>query len=246
MNNMLSARRLAFLLLITSLALYGLDYFVFGGGEIIAAGFLGNLAFLPVYVLFVTLIIEKVLKERERHAIRQKLNMVIGVFFSEVGTAMLRDCLSFVEDSAELEATLLMNLHWAPADFKKAANYLEEHDIGVNSRKGDLISLKRFLVDKRGFMLGLLENPNLLEHDEFTDLLWAAFHLIEELEARNSLTGLTPADMDHLSGDIKRAYRYLLREWLAYIQHLKQDYPYLYSLAVRTNPLNPEARAEIL
>jgi hypothetical protein len=94
-------------------------------------------------------------------------------------------------------------------------------------------------------MLGLLENPNLLEHDEFTDLLWAVFHLIEELEARSSFAGLSSADLDHLSGDINRAYSLLLREWLTYIRHLKQDYPYLFSLAVRTNPLNPEARAEI-
>jgi len=245
MNAFLSARRLVFLLLMTSLALYGIDYFFFGGGEVIAAGFLGNLAFLPVYVLFVTLVIEKVLKERERHAIRQKLNMVIGVFFSEVGTAMLRDCLGFVRNADELAKSLGISLLWTPDDFKKATGHLARHRIEVDSRKGDIVCLKRFLVERRGFMLGLLENPNLLEHDEFTDLLWAVFHLTEELEARHSFAGLSAADLDHLSGDIKRAYSCLLREWLAYIQHLKEDYPYLFSLAVRTNPLNPEARAEI-
>ena len=245
MNTILSSRRLAFLLLIVSLFLYGLDFFLFGGGAVIASGFLGNLAFLPLYVLFVTLIIEKVLKERERHAIRQKLNMVIGVFFSEVGTAMLRDCLVFVDNSAELSAHLRISLQWTPRDFRGAATYLDAQSIGVESRQGDLSCLKRFLVEKRGFMLGLLENPKLLEHDEFTDLLWAVFHLIEELEARRSFAGLPAADMDHLSGDIKRAYGYLLREWLTYVRHLKQDYPYLFSLPVRTNPLNPEARAEI-
>ena len=245
MNGILSGRRLALLLLVVSLALYGIDYFAFGGGEVIAAGFLGNLAFLPLYVLFVTLIIEKVLKERERHLIRQKLNMVIGVFFSEVGNALLRDCLVFVENARELEAALGITLHWSPADFRKAIGFLDEHPVAVNSRNGDLDELKRFLAAKRGFMLGLLENPNLLEHDEFTDLLWAVFHLIEELEARRSFAGLPSADRDHLSGDIKRAYGHLLREWVAYVQHLKQDYPYLFSLAVRTNPLNHEARAEI-
>jgi hypothetical protein len=245
MNTMLTSRRLAFLLLIVSLALYGLDFFFFGGGTVIASGFLGNLAFLPLYVLFVTLIIEKVLKERERHAIRQKLNMVIGVFFSEVGTAMLRDCLVFIVESAELAGHLRITQQWTSEDFKRAATYLDGQSIGVESRQSDLPCLKRFLVEKRGFMLGLLENPNLLEHDEFTDLLWAVFHLIEELEARNSFAGLSATDLDHLSGDIKRSYSLLLREWLTYIRHLKQDYPYLYSLAVRTNPLNPEAQAEI-
>ncbi|MBI5656126.1 MAG: hypothetical protein HZC44_04605, partial [Geobacter sp.] len=98
---------------------------------------------------------------------------------------------------------------------------------------------------RRQFMLGLMGNPNLLEHDEFTDLLWAVFHLIEELEARQNFIGLPEADLDHLSGDIRRAYVNLLRQWLVYMQHLKNDYPYLFSLAVRTNPLNPEARVVI-
>ncbi len=244
-SSILTSKHLAALLMFASLFLYGIEFMVFGRPVEIGFGFLGNLAFLPLYVLFVTLIIEKVLKERERLALRQKLNMVIGVFFSEVGNALLKDCLGFVINAHELTETFSVTLHWTPADFRKAAAYLEGHAVEVESRQGDLASLRGFLIEKRGFMLGLLENPNLLEHDEFTDLLWAVFHLIEELEARRSIAGLSPADLDHLSGDIKRACGCLLREWIAYIQHLKQDYPYLYSLAVRTNPLNPEAKVEI-
>jgi hypothetical protein len=30
------------------------------------------------------------------------------------------------------------------------------------------------------------------------------------------------------------------------MQHLKSDYPYLYSLAVRMNPMDPEARPEVM
>ena len=40
------------------------------------------------------------------------------------------------------------------------------------------------------YLLTLLENPNLLEHDRFTDLLWTTTHLDEELEARPSLDNL--------------------------------------------------------
>ena len=52
-------------------------------------------------------------------------------------------------------------------------------------------------------MLSLLENPNLLEHDSFTDLLLAIFHLSEELAARDTLVGLPQSDYEHLAGDIK-------------------------------------------
>jgi hypothetical protein len=244
-NRHLRSRHVALILLVASLVLYALDFLAFGHGTEIAAGFVANLAFLPIYVLFVTLMIERVLKERERIAIRQKLNMVIGVFFSEVGTTLIGDGFLFIENGAELAARLRITPQWTDREFREAADYLASLDLRVESRCGDLGGLKRFLTEKRGFMLGLLENPNLLEHDEFTDLLWAVFHLTEELEARRSLAGLPPADMDHLSGDIKRAYENLLREWIVYLGHLKHDYPYLLSLAVRSNPLNPEVSVEL-
>ena len=55
-------------------------------------------------------------------------------------------------------------------------------------------------------MLRLLENPNLMEHERFTDLLWAVLHVEEELEARTSLADLWPADEAHLELDVRRAY----------------------------------------
>jgi hypothetical protein len=92
------------------------------------------------------------------------------------------------------------------------------------------------LTGQRQFMLGLLENPNLSEHETFTDCLWAIFHLTEELQARAGVTELPAADLRHLAGDVRRAYAALLVQWVRYVHHLKRDYPYLYSFAVRTNP----------
>ena len=37
----------------------------------------------------------------------------------------------------------------------------------------------------------------------------------------------------------------LVREWLSYMEHLKSDYPYLFSLAVRTNPFDPNASVQV-
>ena len=241
-----SFKHLALLLFIISVALYSIDYLFFGHAPDIASGFLSNFAFLPIYVLFVTMVIEQVIKERERSVIRQKLNMVIGLFFSEVGSDLLRTLGAFVENGDALVEHLKVSVYWSSRDFKDAAEFIKGFELNVNSRKSDLRNLRDYLTDKKRFLLGLLENPNLLEHDAFTDLLWAVSHLVQELEARKSLTGLPDSDMKHLSGDIQRAYSFLLREWLVYMQHLKSDYPYLYSLAVRMNPMDPEARPEVL
>jgi hypothetical protein len=237
---------MAFLLIILSFALYCIDYFVFGHAPEIAAGFLGNFAFLPIYVLFVTFVIERVIREREVQVIRQKLNMVIGLFFSEVGTDLIRNLAGFLLDPQDLFQRLQVTANWGNREFNEASEFLAIYQIHVDSRSGELAHIRDYLIEKKGLLLGLLENHNLLEHDVFTDLLWAVSHLLQELELRKSLTGLTDTDLNHLSGDIQRAFSHLLREWLFYMKHLKSDYPYLYSLAVRMNPMNPDAGPEVI
>lgn len=237
--------KIVWLLLLLSLVLYLADYFFFGRIGEIGFNFMSNVAFLPVYVLFVTLMIERVIREREREGMMKKLNMVIGIFFSELGTQLLHDFLAFFPDGNEISRKLRPTPQWKDKDFLAADAFLKAQDIYLDSRRGDLYALKGFLLEKKGTLLALMENPNLLEHDAFTDLLWAVFHLVEELQARRSLEGLPESDLEHLSGDMKRAHTHLLIQWVSYMWHLKKDYPYLYSLAVRMNPMNPDAHAEV-
>jgi len=75
--------------------------------------------------------------------------------------------------------------------------------------------------------------------------LWAVTHLTEELSLRKDLSKCTDSDLGHLQGDMKRAYVILVYEWLEYMEHLKNKYPYLFSLAVRMNPFDPNASIEI-
>jgi len=206
---------------------------------------LQDVAFVPIQVLLVTFIIARLLSEREKRALMKKLNMLIGAFYSEVGTSLIKYCSNFSSDLSELTPHLLITAKWTQKDFSTAARLVPASDPKLDSRKDDLKKLKDFLEGKRDFLLGLLANPNLLEHDAFTDLLWAVFHLSEELSARNTLEGLPRTDYDHLSGDIKRAYALLLSEWLIYMKHLREDYPYLFSLAVRMNPLDVNASSVV-
>jgi hypothetical protein len=126
---------------------------------------------------------------------------------------------------------------WKKQDFDAALDYLRQSSLKINIDCASLPRLKHYMTGKRSFLLSLLENQNLLEHDAFTDLLWAAFHMTEELEARKSFDNMPHSDIEHINGDIRRVFGYLIREWVLYMQHLKDDYPYLFSLAVRLNPM---------
>lgn len=230
------------LLALASVLLYGLDYILLGSFKELSVWFLGNLAFLPIYVILVTLVVEQIMKERERQTIMRKLNMVIGVFFSEVGNRLLKELSAYVVMCDDLRRELRVTPQWHETDFQRALAYLQTHDPAIDCEGCDKQVLKDFLVARRGFLVGLLENQNLMEHEQFTDLLWAVFHLVEELDARQSFDAMPKSDVEHINGDIKRAFGYLSREWLSYMKHLKQDYPYLFSLAVRLNPMvdNPD------
>jgi hypothetical protein len=204
-----------------------------------------DLAFVPIQVLLLTLIVDQVLRVREKLAMMNKLNMVIGTFFSEVGSRLLKSFLGFDHHGDDIRSKLLVTRDWTGLQYAKVRKELPLYDYRMDVEMSDLKELKAFLGGKRDFLLRLLENPNLLEHETFTELLWAVFHLLEELEVRDDVRQLSVPDSEHLAGDIKRAYVILLVEWLAYMEHLQSEYPYLFSLAVRTNPFDAHAFAPV-
>ncbi len=228
-----------------SAAIYFCHYLAFGDVHHILIYLIGDIAFVPIEVLLVTLIIHRLLTAREKAAMLSKLNMVIGAFFSEVGSDLLKTLSSFDGASESIRDNLIPRNEWADSEFNAVTFALRDHAGSIEIDRGDIVALRDFLQQRRPFMLRLLENPNLLEHESFTDLLWAVFHLTEELAHRKDLATLPESDLKHLAGDIRRAYGLLTTEWLDYMKHLKADYPYLFSLAVRTNPFDHEAKVEV-
>lgn len=220
--------------------LHFIHYLVFRDPHHILIYLLGDLAFLPLEVLFVVIIIERVLASRERHAKLEKLNMVVGAFFSEIGNSLLKDLLPRFDNRSEICSHLNVNAGWTKKDFRKADKFAHQLRVEVDCKNLDLGALKALLEGKREFLLTLLENPSLLEHDRFTDLLWAVTHLDEELAVRPTLLDLPQNDRDHIAGDIKRLYDHLASEWLDYVQHLKLRYPFLFSLILRTHPFQEQ------
>ncbi len=237
--------RLAIIFLLVALGFNLVLYAVFGDSNYIFKFILAQLGFLPISVYLVTVVINQLLGQREKQGMLKKLNMVIGSFFSEVGTELLR-LISHGQENQEADRQfLLVGADWGAADYQRALAHLKECDSSFNHAEIDWQKLRDFMLAERNFLLSLLGNPNLLEHETFTELLWAVFHLAEELGNRSDVSTLPASDYEHLIGDIKRVHVLLLTQWLAYMERLQEDYPFLFSLAVRTNPFNPQAKVEI-
>lgn len=189
---------------------------------------------------------ELMLLRREQQERLKKVNMVLGVFFSEIGNRLLA---FFAAADPEIEGFrhhLVIQGDWAQQNFRAGQTALLSHLFTVEMAQVDLPGLRALLAAKRDFLVRLLENPVLIEHEEFAETLLAIFHLAEELAYRDDLSHSPAADLKHLAGDIRRAYQSLVLRWLLYMEHQKEHYPYLFSLALRVNPFDPQASPVLL
>jgi hypothetical protein len=236
---------LSFSLVAASTAVYLAHFLIFHDAHHILIYLIGDIGFVPLEVLLVTIIIHKLLERREKRSRLEKINMVIGVFFQEIGSELLR-LLSRIEtpDKKELEQLLSDIREWKEERFDQTLRTLAGIRFRIVCQYHDLEALRVFLAERKESLVRLLENPNLLEHENFTELLWALTHVVEELGARPDLENLNENDLAHLNGDVNRAYSILVREWVLYMEHLKRRYPYLFSFAMRTNPFDDVAAVE--
>lgn len=228
--------RIGFLLIISSIVLYYIQVYIFNSPRDTFYYLFQDLAFVPLQVIIVTLVLDNILTARAKQEKLLKLNIVISTFFSELGAAAISRMSGSNLNLSALQGGLKVDSGWNEAEFKSASNMVKGFKFQGECTAGQLISLKEFLHANKPFLLRMFDNPNLLEHDAFTEMLWALLHVSEELESRESLEGLPKNDMAHLSNDVMRAYRFLTIEWVCYMKYLKKDYPYLFSLATRKNP----------
>ena len=228
-------------LIAISAILYFMHYLIFRNARDIFFYLIHDIAFIPINVLIVTLIIERVLVVREKQILMNKLNMIIGAFYSEAGTYMLRTFSKSDPRIGAIRKELVSPNIWGGIQYSEIYKNIRNFSFAADMKPVDIEELRGFLLSKREFLLRLLENPNLLEHESFSDLLWAVFHLTEELVSRNEIKVLPATDLAHIAGDINRAYVLLVYNWFDYMKHLKSDYPYLFSLAIRQNPFDPDA-----
>ncbi|PAB58996.1 hypothetical protein [Anaeromicrobium sediminis] len=236
---------LGFGLLGLSLILYTLHYLAFRDMHHILVFSFEHVAFIPIEVLLVTLIIEGAIERKEKMKIMEKLNTLIGLFFSELGLKVLKDFISADPNIDKIRERLIIYKDSEDEIFKELKTLADDYEYDVDVEKINFLELKEFLNSHRNFLMGMMQNPYLLEHDTFTDLLKAVFHLQEELNFRSSMNEIKEKDKEHLKGDVIRIYKLITYEWVVYMEYLKTEYPFMYATALMNNPFDKRSVDEI-
>ena len=228
--------KLTVALIALSFFLYLVQFLTFGHLDLIYENIIGQLAFLPIYVLLVTIVIEQLLDRKEKDTKRQKMNVVVGVFFSEIGRELLVKLLSYDTNDKEI----INNCSFIEESFNKSLKdvlkSLNHYKSQMDADARKLKELKVFMLGKKDFLVRTVQNPNLYEHESFTELILAVFHLYEELSKRDVLDNLPSKEYEHLSNDLENTFVKIVFEWLYYMRNLKKEYPYLFAIELRDNP----------
>ena len=233
-------------MVILIIIIYGSNYLVLGDGEHIISYVWTHLGFTPVDILIVAFLLDEIIEKKEKEAMLEKLDMLMSTFFSEVGNELIEQLSSANKYKASTE-NLKSIKDWDEKDYDNKLTELKKSsldftaDIPPEERDEFLDNLRTMLSDKREFIINLINNPNLLEKEEFTELINAILHLDEELEHRKELSKVTDADFAHLNGDMQRVYNRLVYEWVYYLKYLYKNYPYMIALIIRTNPFDEDA-----
>ena len=238
--------KFSIVMILLIIIIYGSNYLVLGDAEHIISYIWTHLGFIPVDILIVAFLLDEIIEKKEKEAMLEKLDMLMSTFFSEVGNELINQLSTANKYKASTE-NLKSIKNWNEDDFDnklaelKDASLDFQASLSAEEREEFLENLRTLLAGKREFIINLINNPNLLEKEEFTELINAILHLDEELEHRKDLTLVTDTDFGHLNGDMKRVYDKLVYEWVYYLKYLYKHYPYMIALVVRTNPFDEDA-----
>ena len=238
--------KFSILMIILIIVIYGSNYLVLGDGEHIISYIWTHLGFIPVDILLVAFLLDEIIERKEKEAMLEKLDMLMSTFFSEVGNELISQLSAVNKYKANTE-NLKSIKNWTEEDFDNKLTELKSTttdfsaDISPEQREEFLENLRTLLAGKKEFIINLINNPNLLEKEEFTGLINAILHLDEELEHRSDLALVNDADFGHLNGDMQRVYEKLVYEWVYYLKYLYKHYTYMIALIIRTNPFDETA-----
>ena len=242
--------KFSIIMVIAIIVIYGSNILILKDPEHVISYIWTHLGFIPVDILIVAFVLDEIISKKEKEAMMEKLDMIMSTFFSEVGNDLISQLSSVNKHKADT-SYLESIKSWDDKDYEnklkeiKNINIPFRADVTSEDREEYLTNIRNLLINKREFIVGLLNNPNLLEKEEFSKLLTAILHLDEELEHRPDLSKVTDVDFNHLNGDMERIYNILIHEWIYYLRYLNKHYPYMIALIIRTNPFDANADAYV-
>ncbi len=229
MNNR-TLKRIVLALLLISAVIYLLQILIFHDPETTAFYIFQDFAFMPVTIAIATLMVGEVMDAQEKKSRIEKTRMLTSTFFSGVGVALSKTLFEIAEPKEEIRDILGLRCS-CNTELEEAQARIQALPLHISLTGNTYNRIMEQIRGERSSLMTMASNPLLFEHEDFTELLWSLFHLMDEYQLRGSFETLSAEDLKHLNQDMEKMFRQLLLNYVANAMYLRQTYPHLYSSA---------------
>ncbi|MDO4633339.1 MAG: hypothetical protein Q4B01_05715 [Eubacteriales bacterium] len=225
-------RKTVSILIAVSLAIYGLQLLIFHDPKTTSFYILQDLAFMPFTIAIATLVVGEVMDSREKKERKQKTQMLTSTFFTELGAPLMLQLKEMSEVDSEIVETIAGISIEDEASVRKVQEELRRAAFRVSLNEESYTAVRDLILEKQTMLLVIASNPLLIEHEEFTDMLWNVFHLIDEFRLRGAYAQMSQADRAHLENDLAGVLKLILISWSENILYIKENYPNFYNTSL--------------
>lgn len=230
--------------MLLSVFFYVIHFAIFGDAVKTISGLMLSLAYVPLGVTYQILVLDKLFEARLKIRSTRKINMILGSFYYEVGNSILKTIAEVDENINSLQSLWVISEDWKQIDFSKLEAFVSEYRCCIDM---DILQYERIsdiLKEQGGFLLSLVINPNLEEYEEFTNMIISILHMRDLLVNRNKNKILEDYEKYYLKHEICNLYRFLLIEWVKYMNYLRDFYPSLFIRALMNSPFDLKTNKE--
>ncbi len=227
-------KRNVILLLIASIVIYGVQLIVFHDPNTTAFYILQDVAFLPISIAVATIVVGEYLSEKEKKDRQEKTQMLCSGFFTEMGNELLQVLLPLSKEKADIKnlfETVEVNDGKSLDELREKINKMP---IRIELNEAAYKKIEKMITESRDLLLIFSSNPLLIDHADFTKMLWALFHLVDEFRLRGPYESLSVADMGHIESDFAEILKLVLINWSRNRLFTKKQYPNYFNSSVGT------------
>lgn len=216
---------LSLFLTLAAALLYVLHYYVYKDVHHIGIFLVSDLAFLPLEFIFVYIVLNNVLKGRGESIAKERMNSMMGIFFSELGKELLFYFNEADTNKGRTNEFLLIDSNTSQRTFKKRIKELRSYEISIDVEALDLHRLHKILKEEKDHLLNILGNSGTMESNSTTYIFHSLFNLMNTLDDQET-SGQYSLSTVHVS--MGKLYKMLIYRWLHYMKHLHTYYPDYY------------------
>ncbi|MDO4619497.1 MAG: hypothetical protein Q4B09_02645 [Lachnospiraceae bacterium] len=220
------------LLLLMSAVVYGIQLLIFHDPNTTEFYILQDIAFLPISIAVATVVIGQYVDSREKQERREKTQMLTSTFFTEIGIELLELLLPLTTDKETVNALLDRMDIDDDKTLDELRPVIRQSELPLKADEKSYETIRNLIIDRREILLIISSNPLLLDHEDFTKLLWALFHLLDEFRLRGTYTELSDGDLAHMEHDLEELLKLLLTSWARNVLFTKRNYPSYYNASL--------------